>query len=124
MIEQLTLFLLSFGSLLISLTIGKGTKVNALNLEARLAEEELRLIPLPRAGVRLEEGVGSEVFRFLFEDEMGFADGVGSDVFRVRLTPGAEVGVAKGVDLEDTPEALEELLLVDLGVPEAKTESS
>ena len=53
MIEQLTLFLLSLGSLLISLTIGKGTKVNALNLEARLAEEELRLIPLPRAGVRL-----------------------------------------------------------------------
>ena len=124
MIKQLTFFLLSFGSLLISLTIGKGTKVNALNLEARLAEEELRLMPLPRAGVRLEEGVGSEVFRFLFEDEVGFADGVGSDVFRVRLTPGAEVGVAKGVDLEDTPAALEELLLVDLGVPEAKTESS
>ena len=83
--KQLTFFLLSFGSLLTSLTRGKGTKVNALNLEARLAEEELRLILLPRAAGRLEEDVGSEVFRFLFEDEVGFEDGVGSDVFLARL---------------------------------------
>ena len=59
--------------------------VNARKVEARFAEEEPRLILLPRAGGRLEEGVGSEVFRFLFEDEVGFEDGVGSDVFLVRL---------------------------------------
>ena len=32
--------------------------------------------------------------------------------------------MAKGVDLEDTSAALEEVLLVDLGVLDAKTESS
>jgi hypothetical protein len=123
-IIQLTFFLPSFGSLLTSLTMLKGTMTNALNLEARLAEEAPRLIPLPRAGGRLEEGVGSEVFRFLFEDDAGFLDGVGSDVFLVRLTEGAEVGVTKGDVLGETSAALEEVLLVDLGVSDAKTESS
>ena len=104
--------------------MSKGTMVNARKFEARLAEEAPRLILLPRAGGRLEGGVGSEVFRVLFEDDVGFLDGVGSDVFLVRLARGAEVGVAKGVDLEDTSAALEEVLLVDLGVSDAKTESS
>ena len=106
------------------MTIGNGTKVNALNLEARLVEEEPRLIPLPRVGGRLEEGVGSEVFRVLFEDDACCLDGVGSDVFLARLTEGAAVGVTKGDDLEDTSAALEEVLLVDLGVSDANTESS
>ena len=123
-ITQLTFFVPSFGSLLTSLTMSKGTMVNARKVEARLAEEEPRLILLPRAGGRLEEGVGSEVFRVLFEDDAGCLDGVGSDVFLARLTEGAAVGVTKGDDLEDTSAALEEVLLVDLGVSEAKTESS
>ena len=98
--------------------------VNARKVEARLAEEAPRLILLPRAGGRLEEGVGSEVLRVLFEDDAGFLDGVGSDVFLVRLTEGAEVGVTKGDDLAETLAELEEVLLVDLGVSEAKTVSS
>ena len=104
--------------------MSKGTIVNALKFEARLAEEAPRLILLPRAGGRLEGGVGSEVFRVLFEDDAGFLDGVGSDVFLVRLTGGAEVGVTKGEVLGETSAALEEVLLVDLGVSEAKTVSS
>lgn len=89
-----------------------------------MVEEEPRLIPLPRVGGRLEEGVGSEVFRVLFEDDAGFLDGVGSDVFLVRLTEGAEVGVTKGDDRAETFAELEEVLLVDLGVSDSKTESS
>ena len=123
-IIQLTFFVPSFGSLLTSLTMSKGTMVNARKVEARLAEEAPRLIPLPRAGGRLEEGVGSEVFRVLFEDDTGFLDSVGSDVFLVRLTEGAEVGVTKGDDLAESSAVLEEVLLVDLGVSDAKTESS
>ena len=84
-IIRLTFFVPSFGSLLTSLTMSKGTMVNARKVEARLAEEAPRLILLPRAGGRLEEGVGSEVFRVLFEDDAGFLDGVGSEVFLVRL---------------------------------------
>ena len=123
-IIELTFFVPSFGSLLTSLTISKGTMVNARNVEAKLAEEAPRLIPLPRAGGRLEGGVGSEVFRVLFKDDTGFLDGVGSDVFLVRLTEGAEVGVTKGDDLAESSAVLEEVLLVDLGVSDAKTESS